>query len=101
MHAEPPCLADKTVVFSEHEVFKVVVMVTIILLRIFLQMKNPLKMSLLITKLSIPQTYICYYPKYKLQFKVKFNLKRFARCFKMFFKKTKLPLSKNFEFEIK
>jgi hypothetical protein len=29
MHAEtPPRLADKTIVFSEHEVFKVVVMVT-------------------------------------------------------------------------
>jgi hypothetical protein len=27
MHAEIPRLADKTVVFSEHEVFKVVVMV--------------------------------------------------------------------------
>jgi hypothetical protein len=45
MHAEPPRLADKTIVFSEHEVFKVVVMVinTIILLRIFVQIKNPLK----------------------------------------------------------
>jgi hypothetical protein len=28
MHAETPRLADKTVVFSEHEVFKVVVVVT-------------------------------------------------------------------------
>jgi hypothetical protein len=28
MHAETPCLADKTIVFTEHEVFKVVVMVT-------------------------------------------------------------------------
>jgi hypothetical protein len=28
MHAETPRLADKTIVFSEHEVFKVVVMVT-------------------------------------------------------------------------
>jgi hypothetical protein len=28
-------------------------------LRIFLQMKNPPKISLLITKLSISQTYIC------------------------------------------
>jgi hypothetical protein len=28
MHAETPHLADKTIVFSEHEVFKVVVMVT-------------------------------------------------------------------------
>jgi hypothetical protein len=28
MHAEPPRLADKTIVFSEHEVFKVIVMVT-------------------------------------------------------------------------
>jgi hypothetical protein len=27
MHAEIPRLADKTIVFSEHEVFKVVVMV--------------------------------------------------------------------------
>jgi hypothetical protein len=27
-HAETPRLADKTIVFSEHEVFKVVVMVT-------------------------------------------------------------------------
>jgi hypothetical protein len=26
MHAETPRLADKTIVFSEHEVFKVVVM---------------------------------------------------------------------------
>jgi F0F1-type ATP synthase assembly protein I len=46
MHAETPRLADKTIVFSEHEVFKVVV--TIILLRIFLQMKNvknPLKIK--------------------------------------------------------
>ena len=65
MHAETPRLADKTIVFSEHEVVKVVVM--IILLRIFLQMKNPLKISLLfllvlffITKLSILQKYTCY-----------------------------------------
>jgi hypothetical protein len=28
MHAETPRLAVKTIVFSEHEVFKVVVMVT-------------------------------------------------------------------------
>ena len=28
MFAEPPPLADKTIVFFEHEVFKVVVMVT-------------------------------------------------------------------------
>jgi hypothetical protein len=28
IHAETPRLADKTIVFSEHEVFKVVVMVT-------------------------------------------------------------------------
>ena len=28
MHAETPRLTDKTVVFSEHEVFKLVVMVT-------------------------------------------------------------------------
>jgi hypothetical protein len=28
MHAETPRLADKTIVFSEHEVFKVFVMVT-------------------------------------------------------------------------
>jgi hypothetical protein len=28
MHAETPRLADKTIVFSLHEVFKVVVMVT-------------------------------------------------------------------------
>jgi hypothetical protein len=28
MHAETPRLADKTIVFSEHEVFKVIVMVT-------------------------------------------------------------------------
>ena len=28
MHAETPRLADKNTVFSEHEVFKVVVMVT-------------------------------------------------------------------------
>jgi hypothetical protein len=28
-------------------------------LRIFLQIRNPLKISLLITKLSISQTYIC------------------------------------------
>jgi hypothetical protein len=28
MHAETPRLADKTIVFSEHEVFKVAVMVT-------------------------------------------------------------------------
>jgi hypothetical protein len=31
---------------------------SIILLRIFLQMKNPKKLSLLITKLSISQTYM-------------------------------------------
>jgi hypothetical protein len=53
MHAETPRLADKIIVFSEHKVFKVVV--TIIVLRIFLKMKNPLKISLLITKLSIPK----------------------------------------------
>jgi hypothetical protein len=28
MHAETPRLADKTIVFSEHEVFKGVIMVT-------------------------------------------------------------------------
>jgi hypothetical protein len=28
MHVETPRLADKTIVFSEHEVFKVVVIVT-------------------------------------------------------------------------
>ena len=28
MHAETPRLTDKTIVFSEHEVFKVVVIVT-------------------------------------------------------------------------
>jgi hypothetical protein len=28
MHAETPRLADKTIVFSEHEVFKVLAMVT-------------------------------------------------------------------------
>jgi hypothetical protein len=28
MHAESACLAEKTIVVSEHEVFKVVVMVT-------------------------------------------------------------------------
>ena len=28
MHAETPRIADKIIVFSEHEVFKVVVMVT-------------------------------------------------------------------------
>jgi hypothetical protein len=27
MHAETPRLADKTIIFSEHEVFKVVLMV--------------------------------------------------------------------------
>jgi hypothetical protein len=45
MHAET--LAHKTIVFSEREVFKVVVMVTYNnFLRIFLQMKNLLKISL-------------------------------------------------------
>ena len=28
MHAETPSPSDKTIIFSEHEVFKVVVMVT-------------------------------------------------------------------------
>jgi hypothetical protein len=28
MHAETPRLADRAIVFSEHEVFKVIVMVT-------------------------------------------------------------------------
>ena len=28
MHAETPCLAGKTTIFYEHEVFEVVVMVT-------------------------------------------------------------------------
>jgi hypothetical protein len=28
MHAETPRLADKTIVFSKHEVFKIAVMVT-------------------------------------------------------------------------
>jgi hypothetical protein len=42
MHAETSHLADKTIVFSEPEIFKVVGMGQIILLRIFLQMKNPL-----------------------------------------------------------
>jgi hypothetical protein len=75
MHAETPRLADKSIVFSEHEVFKVVVMVTvntIILLRIFLQMKYPLKISLLITKFSIPQTYIF---KYVIIRNISFNLR--------------------------
>jgi hypothetical protein len=45
--------ADKTIVFSEHEVFKVVVMVTRNFLRIFLQMKNPLKITFLIKKFLI------------------------------------------------
>jgi hypothetical protein len=60
MLAETPRLADETIVFSEHEVFKVVVMVyTIILLRIFLQMKNPVKLSLLITKvINSPNIYM-------------------------------------------
>ena len=30
MHAETTRLADKTIIFSEHEIFKVVVMVTLI-----------------------------------------------------------------------
>jgi hypothetical protein len=47
-----PCLADKTIVFSEHGIFKVVVM------DISTNEKS-LKISLLITTLSISQTYIC------------------------------------------
>jgi hypothetical protein len=65
MHAETLAgLADKTIVFSKREVFKVVAMFEAMVfkhanvLKIFLQMKNPLKISLLITKLSISQTYI-------------------------------------------
>ena len=44
MHAETPRLADKTIVFSEHEVFTVVVMPhgnTIILKNIFTNEKSP------------------------------------------------------------
>ena len=44
IHAET--LGDKTIVFFEREVFKVVVMVTHNFLRILLQMKNLLKISL-------------------------------------------------------
>jgi hypothetical protein len=54
MHAETPRLTDKTIAFSEHEVFNVFNSVKNIL-----QMKNPPKISLLNTKLSNPQTYIC------------------------------------------
>jgi hypothetical protein len=55
---QKPRFADTTIVFSEHEVFKVVVMVTRDIVRIFLQMKSPLKISLLITKFLISQTYM-------------------------------------------
>ena len=63
---QKPRFADTTIVFSEHEVFKVVslvvsflvVMVTRDILRIFLQMKSRLKISLLITKFLISQTYM-------------------------------------------
>ena len=58
MHAEKPGLADKTIVFSDHEVSKVVVMVTDNFLRIFLQMKNRLKISLLITNYQFPNIYM-------------------------------------------
>jgi hypothetical protein len=64
--------ADKTIIFSKHEVFKVVVMVTHNFLRIFLQMKNLLKISLLITKLSISQTYISLVCKVR---NISFNLR--------------------------
>jgi hypothetical protein len=47
--------------FSECEELKVVVNKygNTIILRIVLKLKNPPKISLLITKLSISQTYIC------------------------------------------
>ena len=74
-------------------------------------MKNRLKISLLITKLSISQhiyvRYVIIRNIYKPQFKVKFNHKRFAKRFKVtsVLYKTKLPfkmaLSINFEFAIK
>ena len=71
-------------------------------------MKNGLKISLSITKLSISQhiyvRYVIIRNIYKLQFKVKFNHKRFAKRFKVFFIKLNclyLALSINFEFAIK
>ena len=61
-------------------------------------MKNRLKISLLITKLSISQHMYVRYDiirnNYKLQFKVKFNHKRFAKRFNVLYKTIKLPLIK-------
>jgi hypothetical protein len=73
--------------------------IRILLLWIFLQMKNPLKISLLITKSSISQTYI--YVRYviirndNLQFKVKFNHKRFPKGFKMLLETLSLTFTAN------
>ena len=52
-----PRLTDKTIIFSEHEVFKLSCHGnTIILLRMILKLKTPRKLSLLITKFSISPT---------------------------------------------
>ena len=76
------------------------------MLRIFLQMKNPLIKNITFNfkNINSPNVYLLgvIIRQYNLQFEVpKINLKRFARRFKMFFKLLKLNLSKNFEFEIK
>ena len=70
MHAATPRLADKTFVFSEHEVSEVVVMVT----RKFFKniLTNRLKISLLITKLSISQH---IYVRYVILRNISFNLR--------------------------
>ena len=72
------------------------------MLRIFLQMKNPLIKNITFNfkNINSPNVYFLgvIIRQYNLQFEVpKINLKRF----KMFFKLLKLNLSKNFEFEIK
>jgi hypothetical protein len=89
MQEPSPRLTDKTLRFLNMKNWEKLSCGNTIILRIVLKLKNPPKISLLITKLSISQTYIswvCYYTYYKLQFNVKFNHKRFAKRFKMFLK---------------
>jgi hypothetical protein len=59
MHAEKPRLADKTIAFSEHEVSKVVVMVTRLFFKnIFTNEKSPKNITFNYKIINFP-TYIC------------------------------------------
>ena len=55
MHAETPRLASKTIIFSEHEGFKVVVMVIRRTFKNIFKIQKSPKISLLVTQLLIFQ----------------------------------------------